>query len=49
VIHGKAVPYLMGDPSLPADREYALRERFTATALETLSKDVTEPTVFAAG
>jgi hypothetical protein len=48
VIHGKAVPYLMGDPSLPADRESALRERFTATALATLTTNVREPTVFTA-
>jgi hypothetical protein len=49
VIHGKAVPYLMGDPSLPADREYALRERFTAAALGSLTKELREPTVFTAG
>jgi len=48
VIHGKAVPYLLGDPSLPAEREYALRERLTATALSTLTADVSEPTVFTA-
>jgi hypothetical protein len=48
VIHGKAVPYLMGDPSLPSDRESALRERFTATALATLTTNVLGPTVFTA-
>jgi hypothetical protein len=48
VIHGKAVPYLLGDPALPGDREYALREALTARALATLTMDVTEPTVFAA-
>lgn len=48
MIHGKAVPYLLGDPSLPAEREYALRERLTATALSTLTADVSEPTVFTA-
>lgn len=46
VIHGKAVPYLMGDPTLPADREYALRERFTSRALATLTTGITRPTVF---
>ena len=46
VIHGRAVPYLMGDPSLPPQREYALRERFTATALASLTEAITEPTVF---
>lgn len=48
IIHGKAVPYLLGDPSLPADREYALRERLTARALETLTLEVAQPTVFTA-
>jgi glycine/betaine/sarcosine/D-proline reductase family selenoprotein B len=49
VIHGKAVPYLLGDPSLPGDREYALREGLTSKALATLSMEIAEPTVFAAG
>jgi glycine reductase complex component B subunit gamma len=48
VIHGKAVPYLLGDPSLPGERELALRERLTARALSTLTMEVTEPTVFTA-
>lgn len=48
VIHGRAVPYLLGDPSLPAEREYTLRERLTAKALATLTMEVTEPTVFRA-
>ncbi len=48
IVHGKAVPYLMGDPSLPSEREYALRERLTAKALATLTMAVTQPTVFAA-
>lgn len=46
IVHGKAVPYLMGDPSLPSEREYALRERLTAKALATLTMEVTQPTVF---
>lgn len=49
IIHGKAVPYLLGDPSLPREREYALRERLTAKALATLTMEVTLPTVFTAG
>ncbi len=48
VIHGRAVPHLLGDPSLPVEREYALRERLTAKALSTLRLEVTEPTVFTA-
>ncbi len=48
IIPGKAVPYLLGDPSLPADREYALRERLTLTALDALTTAVSGPTVFTA-
>lgn len=48
ILHGKAVPYLLGDPSLPGEREYALRERLTARALATLTMEVTQPTVFTA-
>ena len=46
VLHGNAVPYLMGDPSLPPEREYALRERLTERALSMLTTEVTEPTLF---
>jgi hypothetical protein len=48
ILHGKAVPYLLGDPSLPCEREYALRERLTARALSTLTMEVSRPTVFTA-
>ncbi len=48
VIHGKAVPYLLGDPSLPAEREEVMRERLTARALDTLTLDLVTPTVFTA-
>ena len=47
IIHGKAVPYPLGDPSLPAEREHALRERLTAKALATLTMAVAQQTVFA--
>jgi len=46
IVHGKSVPFLLGDPALPVEREYVLRERLTAKALSTLTLQVTEPTVF---
>ena len=46
VLHGNAVPYLLGDPSLPPEREYALRERLTERALSMLTTEVREPTLF---
>jgi hypothetical protein len=42
------VPYLLGDPALPEDQEYTLRERLIATALTALTVEVTEPTLFSA-
>lgn len=45
-MQGKAVPHLLGDPTLPPEQEYALRERLTEKALTTLSMDVTEPVLF---
>ena len=46
ILHGKAVPYPLGDPALPAEREYALRERLTAKALASLTVQVPGPTLF---
>jgi glycine/betaine/sarcosine/D-proline reductase family selenoprotein B len=48
VIHGRAVPYLLGDPALPSERERALRERLTTRALATLTMEIMQPTVFTA-
>lgn len=48
VTQGRAVPYLLGDPTLPSEREYALRERLTTKALSTLTMEVTQPTIFSA-
>ncbi len=46
ILHGNAVPYVLGDPALPEEREYALRERLTAKALTALTMEVTESTLF---
>jgi glycine reductase len=46
IVHGKAVPHLLGDPSLPAEWEFALRERLTAKALASLTTEVVGPTLF---
>lgn len=37
---------MLGDPALPEEREYALRERLTAKALMALTMEVTESTLF---
>lgn len=47
VIRGKAIPYVVGDPSLPLDQEKAFRKSLVMKALEALLAEVREPTVFA--
>lgn len=41
-----AIPHPTGYPDLPADEEKAARLELTRRALETLTKPVTEPTIF---
>ena len=41
-----AIPYPLGDPSLSADEEYALRRRLVSDALDALAAEVEEQRVF---
>lgn len=41
-----SIPYPMGDPSTPKQEQYDLRYRLVKTALEALTADVEEQTVF---
>jgi betaine reductase len=45
VIQGRAVPNPVGDPSLTAEQEKALRRKYILKAIELLQKDVDGPTV----
>lgn len=45
IVAGKAVPHLMGDPSLPADAERAYRRALTELALAALTRSVEGPTL----
>jgi betaine reductase len=45
IIQGKAVPNPVGDPSLTAEQEKELRQRYVLKALELLQKNVDGPTV----
>ncbi len=41
-----SIPYPLGDPSTPKDQQYKLRYHRVKVALEALSADVSEQTVF---
>ena len=41
-----AIPYPLGDPTLPLEEERALRRRLVEKALTALTTEVTEQTVF---
>jgi len=41
-----AIPYPLGDPSLPIDEEKALRRKLVEKAIEALCTEVSEQTVF---
>ena len=49
IVPGKAIPYVLGDPSLPADREKAYRRSLVEQALRALTTEVTQPTLFKPG
>lgn len=46
IIPTVAIPYPLGNPSLPEPEEKALRKRLVEKALHALETDVTEQTVF---
>ena len=41
-----AIPHPLGNPSLSHDEEYALRKKLVNRALEALTTEVTEQTIF---
>jgi betaine reductase len=41
-----AIPYPVGNPSLPKDEEYRLRKKLVGRALTALSTEITEITQF---
>jgi glycine reductase len=46
IITGGGIPYPAGNPSLPREREIEFRKRLVAKALEAVSTEIREPTVF---
>lgn len=46
IIPTVAIPYPLGNPSLPAQEEMAVRRHLVEKALKALQTDVTEQTVF---
>ena len=41
-----AIPHTLGNPALPAEEEYALRKKLVARALEALTTEVEDQTIF---
>ena len=41
-----SIPYPLGDPATPKEEQYELREHRVSVALEALTKNVDEQTVF---
>ena len=48
VVRGVAITHVLGDPSLPLDREADVRRRLLLTAVEALGREVAGPTLFEA-
>lgn len=46
IITGGGIPYPVGDPNLTRDRELEFRRRLVEKALEAVTTEVKEPTVF---
>ena len=41
-----AIPHPLGNPALPAEEEYALRRKLVSRALEALTTEVQDQTIF---
>ncbi len=41
-----SIPYPLGDPSTPLDVQYKLRYHRVGVALDALTQEITEPTLF---
>ena len=41
-----SIPYPLGDPATPKEEQYELRKHRTLVALESLTKEIDEQTVF---
>ncbi len=46
IVPAIAIPHPLGNPELPADEEYALRRKLVDKALEALSTEVDDQTIF---
>ena len=46
IVPAIAIPHPLGDPKLEEAEEYKLREKIVATALDALTQEVSEQTVF---
>jgi glycine reductase len=46
IVPGRAIPWVLGDPQLPPDREKAWRRALVEQGLRALTTAVTGPTLF---
>jgi len=46
IVPGRAIPYVLGDPGLPPEREKVYRRALVEQGLRALATEVTEPTLF---
>lgn len=46
IVPAVAIPYPLGNPKLTEEEEFALRKRLVEQALRSLTKPVTEQTIF---
>jgi glycine reductase complex component B subunit gamma len=46
IITGGGIPYPVGNPSMPREREIEFRRRLVEKALEAIGTEIKEPTVF---